>query len=246
MLTLLYKFLSVTALPLLFVIVWKKFSRAGWACVFAALAAVVISNTAMEITHNILADVAFWQIPLLSMTVYGLIREGTRWLVMRATPPFKNFWHDGVLFGLVYNFGAILASLAIEIAGPFFRTGSPESLLRIAVMEPWLNDRFRWIRIEFLAREQGLFNPVFNVATCLLVLYSVRQRKLWPFLLSIPLYILVSFTMDIVFAGYGFLVLHGIHMDYSISFMDAYYAMNFLTALPSLWIIFRFWKIRHV
>lgn len=222
MLILIAKFLAIFSLPVLAAILWKIRSRAAWACAIAALAAIAIySFVRIPLGDFVLNTSLFFpdgfpnpsQITVHSVAVafvFGTVRESIQWLIMRLKVTKLRAWQDGVLFGFTYAAAAVVLDLIAFSQRQLMRTavglGTTPSVgnqtrfeaivsLRELPLEMVIDDISRalpWGAVFYLFFERSLVPIVLNVGTSLAILYSVRQRKAWPFGAAILCYMIVT------------------------------------------------------
>ena len=146
-------------------------------------------------------------------TIYGTTRETVRWLLMRYPASAMKTWRDAVLFGLAYAAGAAVFDLSVRVKWLLF--GVAGELETVDTMNPdltqieilislhaapllsilhELNARLPWMYAATLTPFLTFVPIALNVGTGLAILYSVRARKLWPFLAAIFCYIAADST----------------------------------------------------
>lgn len=190
MLILSAKLLLILFMPLAAVLAWKWRTRAAWRCALFALGALAV-NFAVQLPIDryfselfivLVGDPALgdgMRLYLLAHALaFGLVREGIRWLTFRYAATSVRSWNEGVLFGLGYSAFATLLTLGIYIHDD----------ITVHVRMPFLDLPWRYLpkRVWY----EGPPLMIFNVATSLAVLASVRRRQVWPFAAAILLWII--------------------------------------------------------
>ena len=127
-----------------------------------------------------------WPAWFLEALIYGLFREGIRWLMFRYAATNVRSLKEGVMFGLGYSCLAVLVE-----DGPFFSDlvgmadpvpdSSAEAMPPVPI-SVWL------IPVVLATLDRGVVLTIFNVGTALTVMFSVQRRNLWK---SLPGYGLV-------------------------------------------------------
>ena len=222
MLILIAKLLAATSLPLLATVLWKIRSRAAWACAIAALAAIVIYSLVRiplweyVVTTPLLLPEGYQFPPRITVQsvaiafIYGTVRESIQWLIMRFRAAKLITWQDGVLFGFTYAAAAVVPRLIEYFERQLIRTAvglgttppvgnqTPFEMiasLRERPLEMVIDQivlALPWGAVILLFFQWSIIPMVFNVGTSLAVLYSVRQRKAWPFGAAILCYMTVT------------------------------------------------------
>lgn len=244
MLDLIVKLLVIIFLPVSTVIIWQRWTRTTWVCLAIAFCAVSITalvRTPMDpvrdayvifYENNPLNLRAMWPYIVFVGIIYGVLKEGIRWLLIRFAVRTVWSWKEGVFFGICYSVLAIPLVLGMEIYNDLdltaYRLWHPSQII------PHLNNDWLWRRLLHMAWDWSITLIVLDVGTSLAVLLSVRTRQLWPFLiaaLSFP----VVVTIPLYFAEYLRPVLEWAGAHPSLSINPAYYMMRFLVVMPLLW-----------
>ena len=209
------------AVPLATVIVWQRITRSHWAILLFAFGAFAINylvqiplnrflpqliSSLAELVSPLLPIVAgvglgLWLFWILKAFVLGLFRESIRWLVLRYAVTNVKSWQDGVLFGIGYSSIAMLTWLGdhvYDIASDSMMGMFQPSLDEVVIS---LNNSFffHWMTILFSTWRWGVTSMIFNVGTCLAVLFSVQRRDIRPFLAAVGFYCVYSLTPTIIF-----------------------------------------------
>lgn len=222
MLTLVAKLLAATSLPVLATVLWKIRSRAAWACAVAALAAIVIYSLVRiplweYVIHTPLILPDGYQFPpritvqsVAIAFIYGTVRESIQWLIMRFRAAKLITWQDGVLFGFTYAAAAVVPKLIGYFETPLIRAavglgttppvGNQTRFEMIASLRELplemvidqIEHELPWDAVFLLFFQWSVVSIVLNVGTSLAVLYSVRERKAWPFGAAILCYMTVT------------------------------------------------------
>lgn len=248
----------VTVLPIAAMIVWQRRTGAHWSSLLFCLLAFVINYFARpllgETVYKFANHDAFFPILIylayysgarvffpwvLESLIFGLIREGSRWLIFRYAAPKVRLWQDGVLFGIGYSYLALL--LKIE---PHFLNISPEhwDMIKHSSVEivNWLN----WTYHPFAA----WYYPVlwittllfFNVVTSVLVLAGVQQRKIRYLLIAVALNVVYFNAPPAMSDSFSHLNLNWFRPNSSNEIIKE--LTRFLVPLPFLWLVFRLRK----
>ena len=212
MFTLLLKFSILFGLPIATAIVWRKRTQAQVRALLFAFVLFAISFVAhllfdrtvsRLLEHEAMLPVIvffllLWDVLyapwIIHSVIFGLIQEGSRWLIFRYAPTKIVSWHDGVLFGIAYSFFAL-----IIMVGEYFYYGTPD-LSQYPFFEKMthLNWFFWWWSV-FAFSWQLVFNLlVLNVCTSLAVIASVRKRKILYLALAVLVYVVYANAPTIV------------------------------------------------
>ena len=222
MLILLAKLLTPPLIPLAGTIIWKRYARATWAPVIAALAAVTIYALAgiplreyVFLNPNLFpAEVGL--APTLGPRViavaliYGAARGTIQWLIMGIRVAGMKTWRDAVLFALAYTtaattisvwnslerllFRAVMTLELIPRADPLTPIAMIASLRQapLSLVAETVNAEFPLRVVPIRAVDLNLSSLLLNFGFCLAILYSVRRRKIWPFAAAVVGYAFVT------------------------------------------------------
>jgi len=176
---------------------------------------------------------------VLQVTILGIFRESTRWLMFRYVATNVRSWRDGVMFGIGYSCIATVL-LAGELASDL---AVHQNLLTYSLVEiiTTLNNEIGWGVALRLAWRWALLLMVFNVGTSLVVLFSVQRRDIRFLLLAVMLYVVFAATPFAVFFRFPYLQLGW--MEPPLALGGATELTRLLVTLPPLWLIFRLRKI---
>lgn len=209
---LLLKFSILFGLPIATAIVWRKRTQAQVRTLLFAFVLFAISFVAhllfdrtvsRLLEHDamfpvIIFFVLLWDVLyapwIIHSVIFGLVREGSRWLIFRYAPTKIASWHDGVLFGIAYSFFAL-----IIMVGEHFYYHTPD-LSQYPFFEKMthVNRFFSWWS-TFYFSWQLVFNLlVLNVCTSLAVIASVRKRRILYLPLAILVYVVYANAPNIV------------------------------------------------
>ncbi len=212
MFLLLLKFSILFGLPIATAIVWRKRTQAQVRTLLFAFILFAISFVAdllfdrpvsrllqheamfpVTIFFLLLGDLLYapW---IIHSVIFGLIREGSRWLIFRYAPTKIVSWHDGVLFGLAYSFFALTI-----MVGEYFYYGTPD-LSQYPFFEKitHLNWFFSWWSVFYFSWQLVFNLLVLNVCTSLAVIASVRKRKILYLPLAILVYVVYAYAPTMV------------------------------------------------
>ena len=144
--------------------------------------------------------------------VYGVPREGVRWLVLRYPARSLKTWQEGVFFGLIYTTATSAIQLyelveyelltAANILGtmPFGATTSKlQTIQSLSELPPakifkFLNESLQWIEVVPHIMRWNIGAMGLNIGTAVAILYSVRARKAWPFFAALACYV-ISYSL---------------------------------------------------
>ncbi len=248
MLLLIAKFSVIIGFPVAFAIFWQRRTQATWACLpiaFGAAAIVFLVKIPLHPVTSAYLTLYFSnpQNPgphflyyAVRAVVYGLNREGIRWLMLRPMVVSVRSWQDGVLFGTCYSIAAILTWLGAEI----HRYNTLEELGTFVGMIAAVNESYPWKVVLLMAWESGPPQMIFNVGTSLAVLLSVRRLRAWPFFVAVLFHILPSVASSLTFMDSLF---PWEELHYRGLYWHIYYLLYFLAMLPVLWLTFRLRKV---
>ena len=213
MLFLLLKLSILFGLPIATAIVWRKRTQAQVRTLLFAFVSIAISFVAHLLFDRSVSQLlghegnvpghspsfyffgmCFTPLWIIHSVIFGLIREGSRWLIFRFAPTKIVSWNDGVLFGIAYSIFALLI-----MVGEHFYYHTPD-LSQYPFFEKMthVNRFFSWWS-TFYFSWQLVFNLlVLNVCTSLAVIASVRKRKMLYLPLAILVYVVYANTPNIV------------------------------------------------
>jgi len=189
-------------LPVAATVVWQRRSRASWTILLFALAAFAV-NYAVSIPLDrwlpeampfLDADPSIspriWPAAFLVMIIYGLIREGVRWLTFRYAATNVRSWQAGVMFGLGYACLAVL----VETTPLFSDLGAAANQVPDSAAEAMPDVPFSvWLMpVVLVTLDRGVVLTIFNVSTALTVMFSVQRRNPWLFLVAVLVYAVCS------------------------------------------------------
>lgn len=239
MFELIVKLLAIICLPVATVIVWRIRTRSTWYCLAIAFGAITINYVARLPLKPVYSFYAIHWVgrPLVEALpwlisagiIYGLLREGIRWLLMRFAVRTAWSWDEGVFFGICYSILAISLVLGNEIYTDITIRG----LWHPSQIIPYLNDYFWSRKVLVQAWEWSLPLIALNVGTSLAVLLSVRRRQVWPFLIATLFYLLYMAPSYLAWPLKPVLEWAGVARWNSVDL--AYFLLSFLAALPPLW-----------
>lgn len=216
MINLILMFLLLFGFPVVAVVLWQKRFRSSWIIVLFAIIALAVNYLLQELASPIYDSISEAIIPLISppyqmefflpwIAIYfvgGLIREGVHWLTIRYGATSVRSWRDGMMFGIVYGSTVMVLMLgrdvykSLEFTGLFTPTldllvagGSKPSFNEI--METLKND-YHWIRSLLLFLSWGMSSMIFNIGTCLTVLFSVQKKSVIYFLAAVVMYVVYT------------------------------------------------------
>lgn len=224
MLILLAKLLIPPLIPLAGTIIWKRYARATWVPVTAALAAATIySLVRIPLREYVWLNPSFFPAefglaPALGPRViavaliYGAARGTVQWLIMGTQAAGMKTWRDAVLFALAYTTAAttvstwnslesllVRAVIILELiprAGPLMPIEMIASLRQapLSLVVEIVNARFPLRGVPIRAVDLNLSSLLLNFGISLAILYSVRRRKIWPFAAAVIGYAFVTLT----------------------------------------------------
>ena len=139
--------------------------------------------------------------------IYGTTRESVRWLIMRHPAARMTTWQAGILFALVYTTAAAAFNLlrifkwwtmiAAYESGIFTAEGPVPTAYQVLLslkdvpldrLATAIDNAFPLLAILSYSLRWSIVPTALNVGTSLAVLYSVSQRKAWPFFAAIACY----------------------------------------------------------
>ena len=143
--------------------------------------------------------------------IYGTTRESVRWLIMRHPAARMTTWQAGILFGLTYTAATAAFSLlqvlywhaaiaaynlgAITNQDPYITpfqilSSLTDAPLKLILAE--INADFPPFTMLAYFLRWGIVPTALNIGTSLAILYSVHQRKAWPYFAAIACYAAVD------------------------------------------------------
>lgn len=187
----------IIVLPAAAAIVWQRHSRAQWGSLFFGFGAFAVNGLVQiplgqALTHplfgNLLAPFPnlFMRVPtawIVWAFIIGLFSAGIRWLILFFPATSVRTWKEGVLFGLGYS-----CLVALQHLGEYVSKSWEEiELFQYSFVETIqiVNDMSRWWEALYVALDWGVVEPIFNVGTCLLVMFSVRRLNVRLFLAAV-------------------------------------------------------------
>ena len=213
MFLLLLKFSILFGLPIATAIVWRKRTQAQVRTLLFAFILFAISFVADLLfdrpvsrlleEHEAMFPVIVFFLRLgdvlyapwiISSVIFGLIREGSRWLIFRYATTKIVSWHDGVLFGIAYSFFA----LTIMVGEHFYYLTPDLSQYPFFEKITHLNWFFSWWSVFYFSWQLVFNLLVLNVCTSLAVIASVRKRKILYLALAILVYVVYANAPTIV------------------------------------------------
>lgn len=250
MIVLIAKLSLVIGLLIVTAIVWQKTNRATWSSFLFGLLAYGIHflvRLPLEQLFPRLFDPlegalffwhGLWPSWIIQFFLFGLFREGVRWLTFRHIATSVQSWRDGVIFGIGYSTLATLMNLSENIASLF--EDSPSAPIPFIERATVINDVFSWENTIAWICIQGITLMVFNAGTCLAVLFSVQRRQVWPLLTAVVFYVIRSSTTLVVFLYFDDVQVGG--LDPQMSLTTLIVLAHVIAVLPPLWLIFRLRK----
>lgn len=250
MIILIAKILLILVPHIAIAIVWQKRTHAAWSGLLFALVAfsihflvrIPLDRLLPLLFEPIVGRLVFWQglwpSWIIQWLLFGLLREGVRWLTFRHVATSVQSWRDGVMFGIGYSSFATLILLGEHIPTHIPNsTPPPPTLIGAAMM---VNDSFKWTNTLQVAWQWGVILMTFNVATSLAVLFSVQRRQVWLLLTAVMLFVIYAAAPRVVLLYYADVQVGG--LDPQGSLMLLFNLANVIAVLPPLWLIFRLRK----
>lgn len=253
MIILIAKLSLIIGLNIAVAIVWQKRTQAAWIGLLFALIAFSIHFLA-RIPLDRLLPLLFdplvgrlvfwhgiWPSWIIQFLLFGLLREGVRWLTFRHVATSVQSWRDGVMFGIGYSSLATLLLLGEHI--PTHLTSSdlpPPPLISLIATAGIVNDSLTWANTLLLTWQWGVVLMIFNVGTSLAVLTSVQRRQVWLLLTAVMLYVIYGAAPKMVLLHYADVQVGGLDPLWSLVFL--FNLAYFIAVLPALWLIFRLRK----
>ena len=184
-------------LPAAAAIVWQRHSRALWGSLFFGFGAFAVNGLVQiplgqVLTHPLFGKLLapfpeiFMNVPtgwIIWTLIIGLFREGIRWLILFFLATSVRTWKEGVLFGLGYSCLVALQHLGENVS----KSWEEIELFQYSFVETMalLNREIFWWQALNGALAWGVVGTIFNVGTCLLVMFSVRRLNVWLFLAAV-------------------------------------------------------------
>ena len=252
------KLLPVTVLPIATITIWQRRTNAHWGSLPLCLVAFGVNYVAQEFLSEPVSQFSFHEafVPilvflayptngliffplLLDAFIFGMIREGGRWLLFRPLTTKVRLWQDGVLFGIGYSCLLLISKLEW-----YYGNISPEhwnqikgSLTEIVY---WLDGLLHPIAVWYFPALWILTYLFFNIVTSVLVLASVQQRKIRYLLIAIAVYTLYSYAPAPMSDALSHLDLDWLDPHYRSEIIQE--LTRFVVPLPFLWLVFRLRK----
>ena len=256
-LTFLARISLVTALPIAVIVVWQKRTNAHWITLLFALVTFAVNYLAYSLLSETVSDLAYHSAldpilvfmayhsnatiffpAVLDAFIFGLIREGGRWLILRFAANKVRLWQDGVLFGIAYSYLVLLSRLERH-----FGNISPShwNEIRNSAVEilNWLNGTYPPFSAGYYPVIWITTLLLFNVVTSVLVLASVQQRKIRFLLIAIALYTIYVYAPSAMSATFSHVNLDWFGSYTRFEIMEE--LTRFLVPLPFLWLV---WRLR--
>lgn len=246
-----FAILSLTfVLPVAATVVWQRRSRASWTILLFVLAAFVVNFAVSTPLDRWLpqampfldADPSLaprlWPAGFLVMLIYGLIREGIRWLTFRYAATSIRSWQEGVMFGLGYACLAVL----VENTLLFSDLGAAANQVPDSSAEAMPDVPFSvwFVPVVLFTLYVGVVETIFNVGTALTVMFSVRRRDLWLFLAAVLLYAVYAALPPLV--GLYFPAPQEGGQDFPLHALAVTLPLAFLVALLPFLLLYRLHK----
>ena len=267
MIIILLKLLSTLTLPILACIIWQRRTSAAWSVAGFALLEVAVNtaisqairpliiNSPFFFSSDMLLGKRFVAGVLTLLLVYGVIRFGIPLLVFRFVAKNVHTWKDGVLYGLTRAVFAGLVSHGLIIRrelwlltfapnGPLPDDASVLNTIKDLSIDDAieiLQSLYRWRTILIRVIDMGSTPIVFGVAASVAILYSIRQKKVWPLAAAFACYYVVAEApfklQEIMFItdNIGKLQLPFIRYDHLL--FSIRYIPVFLALIPSIFLI---------
>ena len=143
--------------------------------------------------------------------IYGTTRESVRWLIMRHPAARMTTWQAGILFALAYTAAAAAFSLlkilnwwammATYESGIFTSEDPIPTAYQVLIslkdvplgpLATEINADFPPFTMLAYFLRWGIVPTALNIGTSLAILYSVHQRKAWPYFAAIACYAAVD------------------------------------------------------
>ena len=257
-LILIAKLSLVTALPIATMVVWQKRTSAHWSTLFICLVAIAVNYVAQPLLKPVVNEFTYHDafVPTLLVLVYfsnatiffpwvldafifGLIREGGRWLILRYTSKKVRLWQDGVLFGIGYSYFELL--LRIE---PLFSNISPAhwNTIKHSLGEivNWLNSTYHPLAVWYYPLIWITTLLIFNVCTSVLVFASVQQRQIRYLLIAIAVNVVYTYSPPVISRSFNHLNMNWLGPKSSSEVILE--LTRFFVPLPIFWLVFRLRK----
>ena len=240
MLYIVLRILLMFALPIATAVIWKISTQSRWSSLFFAFGAFAINSLMINFVFTPLlspADSSFSPAWFLTSLLFGLTREGIRWLVIFYLAKKIRSWEEGVMFGIGYNIASILylkgdlAYFAV-LESDIFPNAFITAFMHLYYLSVWpFMTMWVW--------SWGVDLLIFNVGTSLVVLFSVMHRDLRLLLIPITLYLLRAVLEAL---SHSYLETLTQLSNPSSQFIQEIFVtdlMTFFVAIPCLWLIFR-------
>ena len=186
-------------LPATTAIAWQRHSRAFWGSLFFGFGAFAVYGLVRIPLGQVLTHPLFLKLldplPDLFMNfptawviwtfIFGLFREGIRWLTFFFPATSVRTWKECVLFGLGYS--CLVAAQQIGANISYSAASQQKNLSQYSFVEliQVVNDMTLWWAALYSALNWGVVETIFNIGTCLLVMFSVRRQNVWLFLAAV-------------------------------------------------------------
>ncbi len=252
------KLLPVTVLPIATIILWQRRTKAHWSSLPFCLFAFGVNYVAQEFLSEPISYLSYHDaiVPILVFLAYyssgmifspwvldaflfGLIREGGRWLILRHLATKMRQWQDGVLFGMGYSYLALLSKLEW-----YFGIISSEHWNQIkgsfTEIVNWVNGMLHPIAVWYFPTLWILTFLFFNVVTSVLVLASVQQKKVRYLLIAIVVYVIYLNAPPMMSDSLSHLDMDWLGPDTRFEIIKE--LARFVVPLPFLWLVIRLRK----
>lgn len=236
------KLLVVICLPVTAAIVWAIRTRATSVClVFSfgaffifALAKIPLDPVVEPLSVRSVGNpfVKVWPYVVSLGIIYGFLREGIRWMLMRFAVRTAWSWEEGVFFGIFYSVLGLVLTLGMEIHRDI-TFGKSVQLWHTSQIIPHLNNDYYWKKVLLRAWYLGVPPMAFNVGTALAVLLSVRSRQAWPFLIAVLFVVVHAMSSALVWPLKPLLEWAGVARWHSMDLGSI--LLQFLAVLPPFW-----------
>ena len=257
-LILIAKLSLVTALPIATMVVWQKRTNAHWATLFFCLVAIAVNYVAQLLLEPTVFALSYHDafVPILVFLavnsnatiffpwvldafIFGLIREGSRWLILRYATKKVRLWQDGVLFGIGYSYLALLLKLE-----PHFSNISPShwNTIKHSLVEivNWLNFTYHPFAAWYYPLIWITSLLFFNVCTSVLVLASVQQRQIRYLLIAIAVYVVYTYAPPVMSDSFRHLNMNWLGPESNSEVIKE--LTRFFVPLPFFWLVIRLRK----
>ena len=217
-----FMLLALFGFPVASVVLCQKLTRSHWNILLFALGAFAVNYLLQQLLDPLFTMFLERAIPrirlpyqvmgflpwIVTYFFFGMLREGTRWTILRYAATNVRSWHDGIMFGIAYGSAVMVVMIGQHVYATLEHTGLFTPTLELLVRggsKPSFNEivealrnGYFWQITLLLILAWGVSSMAFNVGTCLAVVFSVQRRSVFYYLAAVALFVVYSSSKLVV------------------------------------------------